>query len=107
SRLPPRSQMYFPLLGVHCDPRRCEGFHMLEERDPGLDSVKRHVLAPDRGSHDAPLVLSLRQLQEAVAPPRREPKAIMGYKSRSLFGMVEEINTKLFLPHIQRPFVWD
>lgn len=31
----------------------------------------------------------------------------MGYKSRSLFSMIEDVNTKLFLPHIQRPFVWE
>lgn len=31
----------------------------------------------------------------------------MSYKPRSLFGLIEEINTSLFLPHIQRPFVWE
>lgn len=31
----------------------------------------------------------------------------MSYKPRALFQMIEEINYKLFLPHIQRPFVWD
>ncbi len=31
----------------------------------------------------------------------------MSYKPRSLFRIIEEINTQLFLPHIQRPFVWD
>ncbi|MEZ4682473.1 MAG: DUF262 domain-containing protein [Caldilineaceae bacterium] len=31
----------------------------------------------------------------------------MSYKPRSLFRLIEEINTSLFLPHIQRPFVWD
>ena len=31
----------------------------------------------------------------------------MTYKPRSLFRIIEEINTQLFLPHIQRPFVWD
>jgi len=31
----------------------------------------------------------------------------MAYKPRSLFRMIEEINSSLFLPHIQRPFVWD
>ena len=30
----------------------------------------------------------------------------MSYKPRSLFGLIEDINTRLFLPHIQRPFVW-
>ncbi len=30
----------------------------------------------------------------------------MSYKPRSLFGLVEEMNSTLFLPHIQRPFVW-
>jgi uncharacterized protein with ParB-like and HNH nuclease domain len=28
------------------------------------------------------------------------------YKPRSLLRLIEEINTSLFLPHIQRPFVW-
>lgn len=28
------------------------------------------------------------------------------YKPRSLFRMIEEINSSIFLPHIQRPFVW-
>src|SRR3954452_700619 len=31
----------------------------------------------------------------------------MGYKPRTLFRLIEEINNSLFLPHIQRPFVWD
>lgn len=31
----------------------------------------------------------------------------MSYKPRSLFSLIEEINTSLFLPHIQRPFVWE
>ena len=31
----------------------------------------------------------------------------MSYKPRSLFRIIEEINVSLFLPHIQRPFVWD
>jgi len=31
----------------------------------------------------------------------------MSYKPRTLFRMVEEINKSLFLPHIQRPFVWE
>jgi hypothetical protein len=31
----------------------------------------------------------------------------MSYKPRTLFRLLEEINTSLFLPHIQRPFVWD
>lgn len=31
----------------------------------------------------------------------------MSYKSRTLFRLIEEINHSLFLPHIQRPFVWD
>jgi hypothetical protein len=31
----------------------------------------------------------------------------VSYKPRTLFGLIEEINTSLFLPHIQRPFVWD
>lgn len=31
----------------------------------------------------------------------------MSYKPRSLFSMIEEINRSLFLPHIQRPFVWE
>ncbi len=30
----------------------------------------------------------------------------MGYKPRSLFQIIEEINRSVFLPHIQRPFVW-
>ena len=32
---------------------------------------------------------------------------LMSYKSRTLFRLIEEINHSLFLPHIQRPFVWD
>jgi hypothetical protein len=31
----------------------------------------------------------------------------MSYKPRSLFRLFEDTNTTLFLPHIQRPFVWD
>lgn len=31
----------------------------------------------------------------------------MTYKPRSLFRMIEEVNRSLYLPHIQRPFVWD
>ncbi len=31
----------------------------------------------------------------------------MSYKPRTLFRLIEEINVSLFLPHIQRPFVWD
>jgi len=31
----------------------------------------------------------------------------MSYKPRSLFRMLEEVNRSLYLPHIQRPFVWD
>ncbi|MGP0089891.1 MAG: DUF262 domain-containing protein [Xanthobacteraceae bacterium] len=31
----------------------------------------------------------------------------MSYKPRSLFRLIEEINYILFLPHIQRPFVWE
>lgn len=32
----------------------------------------------------------------------------MSYKPRSLFSLIEQIqNSNLFLPHLQRPFVWD
>ncbi|MCE9567302.1 MAG: DUF262 domain-containing protein [Planctomycetes bacterium] len=31
----------------------------------------------------------------------------MSYKPRTLFRLIEEINVSLFLPHIQRAFVWD
>ncbi|MFA6223351.1 MAG: DUF262 domain-containing protein [Desulfomonilaceae bacterium] len=31
----------------------------------------------------------------------------MAYKSRTLFRLIEEINGGIYLPHIQRPFVWD
>jgi hypothetical protein len=31
----------------------------------------------------------------------------MSYKPRSLFRLIEEMNRNLFLPHIQRPFVWE
>ncbi len=31
----------------------------------------------------------------------------MSYKPRTLFRLVEEMNKSLFLPHIQRPFVWE
>lgn len=30
----------------------------------------------------------------------------MSYKPRTLFRLIEEINQSLFLPHIQRPFIW-
>ena len=30
----------------------------------------------------------------------------MSYKPRSLFRIIEDVNKSLFLPHIQRPFVW-
>ena len=31
----------------------------------------------------------------------------MSYKPRSLFQLINEINQSMFLPHIQRPFVWE
>ena len=31
----------------------------------------------------------------------------MSYKARTLFRLIEDINHSLFLPHIQRPFVWE
>lgn len=31
----------------------------------------------------------------------------MSYKPKTLFRLIEDINTSLFLPHIQRPFVWE
>jgi hypothetical protein len=31
----------------------------------------------------------------------------VSYKPSSLFRLIEEINRSLFLPHIQRPFVWE
>jgi hypothetical protein len=31
----------------------------------------------------------------------------MSYKPRSLFSLIEEINHSLYLPHIQRPFIWE
>src|SRR5512144_1664189 len=31
----------------------------------------------------------------------------MSYKPRTLFRLIEDINANLFLPHIQRPFVWE
>jgi hypothetical protein len=31
----------------------------------------------------------------------------MSYKPSSLFRLIEEINRSIFLPHIQRPFVWE
>ncbi|MBZ4331285.1 DUF262 domain-containing protein [Corallococcus sp. AS-1-12] len=31
----------------------------------------------------------------------------MSYLPRSLFRLIQEINVSLFLPHIQRPFVWE
>lgn len=31
----------------------------------------------------------------------------MSYKPRTMFRLIEEINKSLFLPHIQRPFVWE
>lgn len=30
----------------------------------------------------------------------------MSYKARTLFSLIDDINKTLFLPHIQRPFVW-
>jgi uncharacterized protein with ParB-like and HNH nuclease domain len=31
----------------------------------------------------------------------------MAYKPRSLFGIINSLNSEIYLPHIQRPFVWD
>lgn len=31
----------------------------------------------------------------------------MSYKPKTLFRLIEDINSSLFLPHIQRPFVWE
>src|SRR5262249_6880554 len=31
----------------------------------------------------------------------------MTYKPKTLFALLEEINNTVFLPHIQRPFVWE
>lgn len=31
----------------------------------------------------------------------------MSYKPRTLFRLIEDINSILYLPHIQRPFVWE
>lgn len=31
----------------------------------------------------------------------------MSYKSRTLFSIIQDVNHSLYLPHIQRPFVWD
>ncbi|WP_343568832.1 DUF262 domain-containing protein [Sphingobacterium sp.] len=31
----------------------------------------------------------------------------MAYKPRTLFRIISDINTDIFLPHIQRPFVWE
>jgi len=31
----------------------------------------------------------------------------MSYKPKTLFRLIEDINSCLFLPHIQRPFVWE
>jgi hypothetical protein len=31
----------------------------------------------------------------------------MSYKPRTLFSLIEDINKNIFLPHIQRPFVWE
>ena len=31
----------------------------------------------------------------------------MAYKPRSLFGIINSLNNEIYLPHIQRPFVWD
>lgn len=31
----------------------------------------------------------------------------MSYKPKTLFRVIQDINVSLFLPHIQRPFVWD
>jgi ribosomal protein L29 len=31
----------------------------------------------------------------------------VSYKPKTLFRLIEDINTSLYLPHIQRPFVWE
>ncbi|UNK48854.1 DUF262 domain-containing protein [Lysobacter sp. S4-A87] len=31
----------------------------------------------------------------------------MSYKAKTLFRLIEDINSSLYLPHIQRPFVWE
>jgi uncharacterized protein with ParB-like and HNH nuclease domain len=31
----------------------------------------------------------------------------MSYKPSSLFRLIQEINRSIFLPHIQRRFVWE
>jgi hypothetical protein len=31
----------------------------------------------------------------------------MSYKARTLYRLIEDMNKSLFLPHIQRPFVWE
>jgi len=31
----------------------------------------------------------------------------MSYKPRTLFRLIEDMNSSLYLPHIQRPFVWE
>ena len=31
----------------------------------------------------------------------------MSYKPKTLFRLIQDINTSLYLPHIQRPFVWE
>jgi hypothetical protein len=31
----------------------------------------------------------------------------MSYKPKTLYSLIEDINKSLFLPHIQRPFVWE
>lgn len=31
----------------------------------------------------------------------------MSYKPKTLFRLIEDINSSLYLPHIQRPFVWE
>src|SRR5438552_9520740 len=31
----------------------------------------------------------------------------MSYKPDSLFSLLEQLNVSIFLPHIQRPFVWE
>ena len=38
---------------------------------------------------------------------RRIPENSMSYKPRTFFRLIEEVNKGLFLPHIQRPFVWE
>jgi uncharacterized protein with ParB-like and HNH nuclease domain len=31
----------------------------------------------------------------------------VSYKPKTLFSLLEELNDSVFLPHIQRPFVWE